>query len=512
MPRSPVMEAPCADPVTVRARMRYDMPPSPRRAKLAELVAAAIQQDIAALGWPVGALFGSEAHLMERYAISRATLREATRQLERHGVASMRRGSGGGLVVSQPASEAAVLALATYLELTDVSYHEIYEARELLECQVAELAAERLQDGDIAPARLLLQRLQESSGEDFAAELQLHVAIREFVCSVASNPAMGLIMEALCYVTINSRTLQQGETRAQMQAIFGEYRQFKVRLLQAVIAGDGHAAQESVREQLAFSRELIERLHGSLAKGPSSHVSSLEASPAIAIRKLYDKSAHRLAVVIARNISASGLRAGARLGAEPDLQAQHKVSRAVLREAVRTLELHAILRSRRGQNGGLIVETPDPSYTIRLSIDYLRHSGMPRHHCHLVWKSLQLAAASLAAQRLDGCGRARLQALLVRLREGEEEGQALGRELDLCIAELSGNRALALLVHVLATLADSYPQQLSRAAAQQLGELRQGLAEALLEQSASLARRYVLRYFQFLEGYLQPGCDLTLAC
>lgn len=483
-----------------------------RSAKLAERVAEAIQQDIAAQGWPVGALFGTEAQLMERYAISRATLREATRQLERHGVASMRRGSSGGLVVCQPASESAVLALATYLELTDVSYREVYEARELIECQVAELAAERLQDDHIAPARALIRQLQEPPGGDFAIELQLHVAIREFVCVVASNPAVALILEALCYVTINSRTLQQRETRLQMQAVFGEYRQFRLRLLQAVLAGDGHAAQESVREQLAFSRALIERLRGSLSRGPTSDVSSLEAVPVIAIRKLYDKSAHRLAVVIARNISASGLRAGARLGAEPDLQAVHQVSRAVLREAVRTLELHAILRSRRGQNGGLIVDAPDPSYTIRLSIDYLRHSGMPRHHCHLVWKSLQLAAASLAAERLDGSGHVRLQALLARLRGGDmADALAAGRELDLCIAELSGNRALALLIHVLVALADSYPRQLPSAAALQLGALQQGLAEALLEQSASLARRCVLRYFQFIESRLQHGRELVLA-
>ena len=50
---------------------------------------------------------------MERYGIGRATLREAIRQLERHGVANMRRGSGGGLVISRPARDSAALALAT---------------------------------------------------------------------------------------------------------------------------------------------------------------------------------------------------------------------------------------------------------------------------------------------------------------------------------------------------------------------------------------------------------------
>ena len=38
-----------------------------RPAKLAERVAESLQRDIAAIGWPVGRVFGSEAQLMERY-------------------------------------------------------------------------------------------------------------------------------------------------------------------------------------------------------------------------------------------------------------------------------------------------------------------------------------------------------------------------------------------------------------------------------------------------------------
>ena len=94
---------------------------STRPAKLAERVAEALKRDISAIGWPVGQVFGSEAQLMERYGIGLATLREAIRQLERHGVANMRRGSGsgsgsgsgGGLVISRPARDSAALALAT---------------------------------------------------------------------------------------------------------------------------------------------------------------------------------------------------------------------------------------------------------------------------------------------------------------------------------------------------------------------------------------------------------------
>src|SRR5271167_4650564 len=72
------------------------------RGKLAEVLAATIADDIAAHGWQVGAVFGTETALLDRYQVSRAALREAVRLLEYHSIAQMRRGPGGGLVITRP--------------------------------------------------------------------------------------------------------------------------------------------------------------------------------------------------------------------------------------------------------------------------------------------------------------------------------------------------------------------------------------------------------------------------
>ena len=187
---------------------------STRPAKLAERVAEALKRDISAIGWPVGQVFGSEAQLMERYGIGRATLREAIRQLERHGVANMRRGSGsgsgsgsgGGLVISRPARDSAALALATYLELIDVSFGELYEARALIESQAVLLAAERLDEPDIPRARELIELLGQEQPGCFNVELHLLAEVRDFICRVSGNAAISLILEALQCVTVSGRT------------------------------------------------------------------------------------------------------------------------------------------------------------------------------------------------------------------------------------------------------------------------------------------------------------------
>jgi DNA-binding FadR family transcriptional regulator len=80
------------------------------------VLAAAMHEDIAADGWRTGSVFGTEAELLARYGISRSVLREAVRLPEYHTVARMRRGPGGGLIVTEPQQEAIVDTIALYLE------------------------------------------------------------------------------------------------------------------------------------------------------------------------------------------------------------------------------------------------------------------------------------------------------------------------------------------------------------------------------------------------------------
>ena len=69
---------------------------------LSEQVAHRIQREVRRLKWPVGQRLGSEPQLMSRYQVSRATLRQALRQLEQCSVVRSRRGPGGGIFITAP--------------------------------------------------------------------------------------------------------------------------------------------------------------------------------------------------------------------------------------------------------------------------------------------------------------------------------------------------------------------------------------------------------------------------
>src|SRR3984957_7348496 len=135
------------------ASARAGADPKPKRAaKVADLIV----EDVMALGWPVGAILGSEAELLDRYQVSRAVFREAVRLVEHQQIASTRRGPGGGLVITEPTVGAVVDAVVLYLYRVDSRLDEIFEARIILEVLACQLASERTDENDLAELRRYL--------------------------------------------------------------------------------------------------------------------------------------------------------------------------------------------------------------------------------------------------------------------------------------------------------------------------------------------------------------------
>ena len=110
--------------------------PSP---KLGQTIAQLIEQDIMERGWPLGEVLGSEAELIERFGVSRAAFREATRILEDHQTAVMRRGRGGGLIVTAPDSASVARVSALYLDYARISEEQLIDARTTVELRIVDL-------------------------------------------------------------------------------------------------------------------------------------------------------------------------------------------------------------------------------------------------------------------------------------------------------------------------------------------------------------------------------------
>jgi DNA-binding FadR family transcriptional regulator len=123
--------------------MTYDRPGSQLRVpKAAELLAARIRGQIIRSELKEGDALPAESELMERFGVSRPTLREAIRVLEMESLLRMRRGSRGGALVTAPDPQVAARAVGVLLQLRGVSLQDIYEARMMIEPMAARRIAE----------------------------------------------------------------------------------------------------------------------------------------------------------------------------------------------------------------------------------------------------------------------------------------------------------------------------------------------------------------------------------
>jgi GntR family transcriptional regulator, transcriptional repressor for pyruvate dehydrogenase complex len=105
--------------------------------KAAELLAAKIRGQIIRGELKAGDALPAETELMERFGVSRPTLREAVRVLEMESLLRMRRGSRGGALITSPDPRVAARSVGVLLQLRGVSLRDIHQARTIIEPMAA---------------------------------------------------------------------------------------------------------------------------------------------------------------------------------------------------------------------------------------------------------------------------------------------------------------------------------------------------------------------------------------
>jgi GntR family transcriptional repressor for pyruvate dehydrogenase complex len=112
-------------------------------------VAAALMERILDRSLRGGDRLPSETELARQFGVNRSTVREAVRELESSGLVARRRGSKL-LVVTRPEAGHVAQRVGQALVLHDVTYLDVWEALTILEPPIAETAASRRTDEDLA--------------------------------------------------------------------------------------------------------------------------------------------------------------------------------------------------------------------------------------------------------------------------------------------------------------------------------------------------------------------------
>ena len=188
-----------------------------------------------------------ERELALRFGVSRTAVREAVRTLHQRGLVEAY--SGRGTFVTNGTSQAIRSSLDLMMKIQPAGPAPLVEVREILEPEIAALAAIRWDEAHLVMMReaIAVMDRERSDGEAFIeADLDFHLALAE----AAGNPLILSLIDSI-----------GGQLREQRMRIFyveggPERGQFHYkRILEAVEQRDPERAREAMRTHLQQVRE-----------------------------------------------------------------------------------------------------------------------------------------------------------------------------------------------------------------------------------------------------------------
>lgn len=199
-----------------------------------------------------GDSLGHEPDLVERFGVSRPSLREALRILEAEGLITVVRGVFGGVVVHEPNERMTARTAALVLQARNVSLADVYEARRLLEpMAVGVIASSRAHRSAASDLRQLVEE-QEHAIEDPEAFGPANARFHQRLVELAGNQTLTIIAEMLNEIVTRAVTeLSQTEPGRESLATRRRGIRSQHRLVELITSGDAEAAEEHWSKHMA---------------------------------------------------------------------------------------------------------------------------------------------------------------------------------------------------------------------------------------------------------------------
>lgn len=156
-----------------------------KREKVSEGIITQIRDAILGGGLKPGDSLDSEKVLMEKFGVSKASLREALRVLEAMGLIEIRKGISGGVFVSEVSLRTTIMGILNFLHFQPVLCKEVTTLRYIVEPPIAQIAALMRDDSDIQKLESIINSNELSAGLNFHRHL----------VRISKNPLLILVID-----------------------------------------------------------------------------------------------------------------------------------------------------------------------------------------------------------------------------------------------------------------------------------------------------------------------------
>lgn len=207
----------------------------------------------------------SEKDLARDFGVSKASLREAFRALEALGMLEIRQGMSGGAFVSEVDLKTARDSLFNYIYFQNPSIQEFTQFRAIVEPPVAEIAAGRITDEDIAELeRNLAQTKAQLDSGSFYYELDTYFHHR--IAEIAGNSLICFVVDSLKNALVNIKLQLELGPRFSVNVYSCHQK-----IIEALRERDPEKArQEMLNHILTVERDLVEAHNANSPSPPES--------------------------------------------------------------------------------------------------------------------------------------------------------------------------------------------------------------------------------------------------
>ena len=231
---------------------------APRRSRPVK-VADAIKDFVVERGLRKGDRLPGETQLMAHFGMAKGTIREAMRILEAQGLIVTRTGPGGGSFVHEVSRERARALLGNYFYFQDLTLHDIYQVRRLLEPELAASLAGRLDEAALSQLEAVVATYAHPSAtveeerDQHVASLRFHQLLADFAENALLGFLIGFMAQILTDVTVYRRLYEPPNVE-----LWSRGRAYQLQLVEALRMGDSDRARLVMADHMATAEALME--------------------------------------------------------------------------------------------------------------------------------------------------------------------------------------------------------------------------------------------------------------
>lgn len=225
-----------------------------------QTVIKALRND--ALNSEDGTMIGSEEDLLQRYEVSRPTLRQAAALVVQEQVLQVKRGVGGGYIARRPSSEATTHMAAIYLQSHQASASELIHSLEPMRTHLAMEAARNGSEAENQELKIFLNDNQdyfEDIPESYVSFVESERIFGEIIGRMSGNRVLSLFLNII-YELSGELPDFESSARQNPDAV-REYQKSRNKLAQAIIDRDPEQAELFARRCSILSRRWLSGLN-----------------------------------------------------------------------------------------------------------------------------------------------------------------------------------------------------------------------------------------------------------